>query len=168
MIYILPRCRFYHRESCPYLYYKGPDYDSFTCYGFLRCPQVERSGVSLAMIFEKPTRSDIPWQETVSLLLGIGAIMKEGKGARVRFRCHDYSLHVHAHRTRGKSHSERRSGDDTGVFDRHRSCTMKNILQHKGYTGNVRFDQDDMLFYGRVMGMKKPISPMRARLLTIL
>ncbi|HAJ27858.1 MAG TPA: toxin-antitoxin system HicB family antitoxin [Syntrophus sp. (in: bacteria)] len=32
---------------------------------------------------------------------------------------------------------------------------MKNILQHKGYTGNVQFDQDDMLFYGRVMGMKK-------------
>jgi len=32
---------------------------------------------------------------------------------------------------------------------------MKNVLQHKGYTGNVQFDQDDMLFYGRVMGMKK-------------
>jgi len=32
---------------------------------------------------------------------------------------------------------------------------MKNILQYKGYTGNVQFDQDDMLFYGRVMGMKK-------------
>jgi len=51
---------------------------------------------TLAMIFEKPTRSDIHWQETVSLLLGIGAIMKEGKGSRVRFRCRDYSLHVHA------------------------------------------------------------------------
>lgn len=51
---------------------------------------------TLAMIFEKPTRSDIPWQETVSLLLGIGAIMKEGKGSRVRFKYRDYSLHVHA------------------------------------------------------------------------
>jgi predicted HicB family RNase H-like nuclease len=32
---------------------------------------------------------------------------------------------------------------------------MKNILQHKGYTGNVQFDQDDMTFCGRIMGMKK-------------
>ncbi|MEI8173938.1 MAG: type II toxin-antitoxin system HicA family toxin [Deltaproteobacteria bacterium] len=51
---------------------------------------------TLAMIFEKPTRSDISWQETVSLLLAIGAIKKDGKGSRVRFRCRDYSLHVHA------------------------------------------------------------------------
>lgn len=32
---------------------------------------------------------------------------------------------------------------------------MKNILQHKGYAGNVQFDPDGMIFYGRVMGMKK-------------
>jgi hypothetical protein len=51
---------------------------------------------TLAMILEKPTRSDISWQETVSLLLGIGAVMKEGKRSRVRFKCRDYSLHVHA------------------------------------------------------------------------
>lgn len=51
---------------------------------------------TLTMIFEKPTRSDVHWQESVSLLLGIGAIMKEGKGSRVRFKYRDYSLHVHA------------------------------------------------------------------------
>jgi hypothetical protein len=49
-----------------------------------------------AMIFEKPTRSDISLQESVSLLLGIGAVMKEGNGSRVRFKCRDRSLHVHA------------------------------------------------------------------------
>jgi predicted HicB family RNase H-like nuclease len=32
---------------------------------------------------------------------------------------------------------------------------MKNILQYKGYTGNVQFDSDDLIFYGQVMGMKK-------------
>ena len=32
---------------------------------------------------------------------------------------------------------------------------MKNILQYKGYAGNVQFDPDDMIVYGRVMGMKK-------------
>jgi predicted RNA binding protein YcfA (HicA-like mRNA interferase family) len=51
---------------------------------------------TLARIFEKPTRSDISWQETVSLLLAIGAIKKDGKGSRVRFRHSDYSLHVYA------------------------------------------------------------------------
>ena len=51
---------------------------------------------TLAMIFEKPTRSDISWQETVSLLVRIGAVMKEGNGSRVRFKYRDRSLHVHA------------------------------------------------------------------------
>jgi hypothetical protein len=51
---------------------------------------------TVVTIFEKPTRSDIAWQETVSLLLGIGAVMKEGNGSRVRFKCRGYSLHVHA------------------------------------------------------------------------
>jgi hypothetical protein len=51
---------------------------------------------TLVTIFEKPTRSDVAWQETVSLLLGIGAVMKEGNGSRVRFKCRGYSLHVHA------------------------------------------------------------------------
>jgi predicted HicB family RNase H-like nuclease len=32
---------------------------------------------------------------------------------------------------------------------------MKNVLQHKGYTGNVQFDADDLIFHGRVMGLKK-------------
>ena len=51
---------------------------------------------TLAMIFEKPTRADIAWRETASLLLGISAIMKEDKRSRVRCKCRDYSLHVHA------------------------------------------------------------------------
>jgi predicted RNA binding protein YcfA (HicA-like mRNA interferase family) len=50
---------------------------------------------TLAMIFEKPTRSDITWKDAVSLLVGVGAVMKEGKGSRVRFKYKDYSLHVH-------------------------------------------------------------------------
>src|SRR3989304_9231288 len=31
-----------------------------------------------------------------ALLLGIGAVMKEGQGSRVRFKRRDCSLHVHA------------------------------------------------------------------------
>lgn len=50
---------------------------------------------TLSLIFEKPTRSDISWQDAVSLLLAVGATMKEGKGSRVRFKCQGYSLHVH-------------------------------------------------------------------------
>ncbi len=50
---------------------------------------------TLAMIFERPTRSDISWEETVSLLLGVGAIIKEGKGSRVRFEKGPSSLHIH-------------------------------------------------------------------------
>ena len=30
-------------------------------------------------------------------------------------------------------------------------------MQYKDYTGDVQFDADDMLFHGRVMGMKKAI-----------
>jgi len=34
---------------------------------------------------------------------------------------------------------------------------MKNSMQYKGFTGNVQFDADEMLFYGRVLGLKKAI-----------
>jgi len=50
---------------------------------------------TLAMIFERPTRPDISWQETVSLLLAIGVIMQEGKGSRVRFGKGSSNLHIH-------------------------------------------------------------------------
>ncbi len=30
---------------------------------------------------------------------------------------------------------------------------MKNTLKYKGYTGNVNFDAEDKIFYGRVLGI---------------
>jgi len=30
-------------------------------------------------------------------------------------------------------------------------------MQYKGYMGNVQFDADDMLFYGRVLGLHKAV-----------
>jgi predicted HicB family RNase H-like nuclease len=31
---------------------------------------------------------------------------------------------------------------------------MKNVLQYKGFTGNVAFDSDDKIFHGRVLGIR--------------
>jgi len=50
---------------------------------------------TMVKVFEKPTRPDVSWQEVVSLLLGTGAIMKEGKGSRVRFEKGSSNLHIH-------------------------------------------------------------------------
>ena len=30
---------------------------------------------------------------------------------------------------------------------------MKNVLKYRGYSGSVNFDADDMIFYGRVLGI---------------
>ena len=38
---------------------------------------------TLAAIFEKPTRADIPWPEIESLLRALGADMTEGRGSRL-------------------------------------------------------------------------------------
>ena len=35
---------------------------------------------------------------------------------------------------------------------------MKNALEYKGYTGSVEFSPDDMLFFGKVQGIKSLIS----------
>lgn len=39
---------------------------------------------TLNAVFEEPTRSDIKWKDIESLLKGLGAVIKEGKGSRVR------------------------------------------------------------------------------------
>lgn len=39
---------------------------------------------TLRAIFEKPTRSNIKWQDIENLLVALGAVVSEGKGSRVR------------------------------------------------------------------------------------
>ena len=39
---------------------------------------------TLAAIFERPTRADVSWRDVESLLRGLGAIVKQGEGSRVR------------------------------------------------------------------------------------
>ena len=39
---------------------------------------------TLALIFEKPIRSDVNWADIVALLQHLGAERSEGKGSRVR------------------------------------------------------------------------------------
>jgi predicted HicB family RNase H-like nuclease len=35
---------------------------------------------------------------------------------------------------------------------------MKNVLEHKGYTGNVEFNADDEVFYGKILGIRDVVS----------
>ena len=39
---------------------------------------------TLEAIFHEPTKADIPWKDIESLLRGLGAEMREGRGSRVR------------------------------------------------------------------------------------
>lgn len=45
----------------------------------------KRQGRTLARIFERPTRSDLRWDELASLLRALGAEEHKGAGSRVRF-----------------------------------------------------------------------------------
>jgi hypothetical protein len=50
---------------------------------------------SLLLIFEKPTRADIRYEDVKTLLVAAGAIIREGKGSRVRFEKDENSVHIH-------------------------------------------------------------------------
>ena len=45
----------------------------------------KRQRRTLARIFERPTRSDVRWDELSSLMRTLGAEEQEGAGSRVRF-----------------------------------------------------------------------------------
>ena len=50
---------------------------------------------TLQRIFEKPTRSDILWNDIESLFIGLGAEVAEGKGSRVRVALNDFRAVFH-------------------------------------------------------------------------
>lgn len=50
---------------------------------------------TLAMIFEKPTRSDVRYEDVKAILIASGAIFRDGKGSRVRFEKGSSSVHIH-------------------------------------------------------------------------
>lgn len=51
---------------------------------------------TLEKIFEKPTRSDVEWNEIKSLLTACGAEIREGKGSRVRIVLNNRILNLHS------------------------------------------------------------------------
>ena len=50
---------------------------------------------TIEAIFEKPERSNIPWQDIVALFIAVGAEVTEGKGSRVRVALHDVRAVFH-------------------------------------------------------------------------
>ena len=55
----------------------------------------KRQRRTLARIFERPTRSDVRWDELTSLLRALGAEEHEGAGSRVRFVLDGSILSLH-------------------------------------------------------------------------
>ena len=50
---------------------------------------------TLQKIFDKPTRSDISWNDIESLFIALGAEVTEGKGSRVRVALNDVRAVFH-------------------------------------------------------------------------
>ena len=50
---------------------------------------------TLLLIFEKPTCSDVRYDDLKSLLNSVGARTGEGRGSRVRFEYGARSVHIH-------------------------------------------------------------------------
>ncbi len=50
---------------------------------------------TIEAIFEKPERSNIPWQDIEALFIAVGAEVTEGKGSRVRVALHDVRAVFH-------------------------------------------------------------------------
>ena len=50
---------------------------------------------TLKAIFEKPTRSDIGWNDVENLIQELGGVITQGKGSRVRFHIEDLTATLH-------------------------------------------------------------------------
>jgi len=50
---------------------------------------------TLGMVFEKPTRSDVRYEDVKGILIASGATCRDGKGSRVRFEKGSSSIHIH-------------------------------------------------------------------------
>lgn len=50
---------------------------------------------TIRRLFEKPTRSDISWNDIESLFIALGAEVTEGKGSRVRVALNDVRAVFH-------------------------------------------------------------------------
>lgn len=50
---------------------------------------------TLEAIFEKPERSNIPWQDIEALFIALGAEVSEGRGSRVRVALNDVRAVFH-------------------------------------------------------------------------
>jgi len=50
---------------------------------------------TLLVIFEDPVRSNIPWADIESLLIACGALIREGRGSRVRVTLNDVQAVFH-------------------------------------------------------------------------
>ena len=55
----------------------------------------KRQRRTLDRLFERPSRSDVRWEELVSLMRALGAEQHEGAGSRVRFVLHGAILSLH-------------------------------------------------------------------------
>lgn len=55
----------------------------------------KRQQKTLLLIFEKPPRSDVRYDDLKSFLASVGAKVKEGRGSRVRFEYGGFSVHIH-------------------------------------------------------------------------
>ena len=75
---------------------------------------------TLVMIFEKPARSDVRWSNVETLLVHIGAEIREGHGSRVRIALHGiravfYRPHRKRETDKGALISMRRFLENAGV-----------------------------------------------------
>ncbi len=51
---------------------------------------------TLNLVFEKPTRTDLRYDDVKSLLFAAGSDMRKGRGSRVRFKQGACSVHIHS------------------------------------------------------------------------
>lgn len=67
---------------------------------------------TLMAIFSTPVRSDIEWNDVVSLFIALGATVTQGKGSRVRVLLNDETAVFH------KPHPEKEMGKGAVKFVR--------------------------------------------------
>jgi predicted HicB family RNase H-like nuclease len=113
---------------------------------------------TLEKLYEKPTCADIKWTAIVALLKACGGTISQREGSRMCVKLGHQRAVSCAPPTKGNG--ERRRGRCAGISKTgwNYAMTKTNLLSYKGYIGEVDFDSEAKVFYGRVINTRDPIT----------
>lgn len=112
-----------------------------------------RQRKTLVAVFKIPVSGTLEWSAVESLLVAVGCNVIEGSGSRVRFEKDGEVETFHRpHPAKdGKTLSDTRCAC---LSDPAWNNAMTNVMNYKGYSARIEYDDDDAILFGQIAGIR--------------